>query len=177
MCVFVDQCSLFGIAVCFLCQKNYSVLWFNYVELNPRKHINRPFTFSEWPTGTKISMATSHPLSPVVIMLQVTFVGEGFTRKAPKYERFIRPTGLRFKKAHVTHPELKATFHLDILGVKKNPSSPLYTQVLVLSATLLVSIFCYALMVCPKCIVRCATATVLCAVRNRESSVMLAPIP
>lgn len=35
--------------------------------------------------------------------------------------------GLRFKKAHVTHPELKATFCLPILGVKKNPSSPLYT--------------------------------------------------
>lgn len=66
---------------------------------------------------------------PRMLTLQVTFVGEGFTRKAPKYERFIRPTGLRFKKAHVTHPELKATFHLDILGVKKNPSSPLYTQV------------------------------------------------
>ena len=32
-----------------------------------------------------------------------------------------------FKKAHVTHPELKATFCLPILGVKKNPSSPLYT--------------------------------------------------
>jgi ribosome biogenesis protein NSA2 len=31
--------------------------------------------------------------------------------------------GLRFKKAHVTHPELGATFCLDILGVKKNPSS------------------------------------------------------
>jgi hypothetical protein len=27
----------------------------------------------------------------------------------PKYERFIRPMGLRFKKAHVTHPELKTT--------------------------------------------------------------------
>jgi len=36
--------------------------------------------------------------------------------------------GLRFKKAHVTHPELKATFCLPILGVKKNPSSPLYTS-------------------------------------------------
>jgi hypothetical protein len=24
---------------------------------------------------------------------QVTFVGAGFTRKPPKYERFIRPTG------------------------------------------------------------------------------------
>uniref|UniRef100_A0A3Q3KSA8 NSA2 ribosome biogenesis homolog (S. cerevisiae) n=1 Tax=Labrus bergylta TaxID=56723 RepID=A0A3Q3KSA8_9LABR len=32
-----------------------------------------------------------------------------------------------FKKAHVTHPKLKATFCFPILGVKKNPSSPLYT--------------------------------------------------
>uniref|UniRef100_A0A7S2V588 Ribosome biogenesis protein NSA2 homolog n=1 Tax=Fibrocapsa japonica TaxID=94617 RepID=A0A7S2V588_9STRA len=62
------------------------------------------------------------------MVTKVTFVGDDFTRKAPKYERFIRPTGLRFKKAHVTHPELKATFHLQILGVKKNPSSPMYTQ-------------------------------------------------
>jgi ribosome biogenesis protein NSA2 len=54
---------------------------------------------------------------------KVTFVGDSFVRKPPKYERFIRPTGLRFKKAHVTHPDLKATFYLDILGVKKNPSS------------------------------------------------------
>lgn len=35
---------------------------------------------------------------------------------------------LRFKKAHVTHPELQATFHLDVIGVKKNPQSALYTQ-------------------------------------------------
>lgn len=34
---------------------------------------------------------------------------------------------LRFKKAHVTHPELKTTFFLDIIGVKKNPQSALYT--------------------------------------------------
>ncbi len=60
--------------------------------------------------------------------VKVTFVGQGFTRRAPKHERFIRPSGLRFKKAHVTHPEFQATFHLDILSVKKNPSSPLYTQ-------------------------------------------------
>lgn len=52
---------------------------------------------------------------------KVTFVSDSYTRKPPKYERFIRPTGLRFKKAHVTHPELKTTFSLDILGVKKNP--------------------------------------------------------
>lgn len=84
------------------------------------------------------------------MVTKVTFVGDNFTRKAPKYvfawirynpshrhtynvmdafpiarpratdrltpqrpiieyrfERFIRPTGLRFKKAHVTHPELQ----------------------------------------------------------------------
>jgi len=62
------------------------------------------------------------------MVTKVTFVGEGYTRKPPKYERFIRPTGLRFKKAHVTHPELNATFHLEIIGVKKNPQSPLYTS-------------------------------------------------
>jgi len=62
------------------------------------------------------------------MVTKVTFVGEGFTRKPPKYERFIRPRALRFKKAHVTHPELKCTFCLDILGVKKNPQSALYTS-------------------------------------------------
>lgn len=41
------------------------------------------------------------------MITKVTFVGNGFTRKPPKYERFIRPTGLRMKKAHVTHPELQ----------------------------------------------------------------------
>ncbi|KAJ3341219.1 Ribosome biogenesis protein [Gonapodya sp. JEL0774] len=51
-----------------------------------------------------------------------TFVPQSFTRLPPKYERFIRPTALRVKRAHVTHPELKATFMLDVLGVKKNPN-------------------------------------------------------
>jgi ribosome biogenesis protein NSA2 len=46
---------------------------------------------------------------------------KAWKRLINKYERFIRPTGLRQKKAHVTHPELKTTFCLDILGVKKNP--------------------------------------------------------
>ena len=32
------------------------------------------------------------------------------------------------KKAHVTHPELKCTFCLDILGVKKNPNGQTYTS-------------------------------------------------
>lgn len=62
------------------------------------------------------------------MVTKVTFVGEGFTRKPPKFERFIRPMGLRFKKAHVTHPELKATFYLPIIGVKKNPSSAMFTS-------------------------------------------------
>lgn len=62
------------------------------------------------------------------MVTKVCYVGEGFTRKPPKYERFIRPMGLRFKNAHVTHPELKATFFLPIIGVKKNPSSPMYTS-------------------------------------------------
>ena len=52
---------------------------------------------------------------------KVTFVGESFTRKPPKFERFVRPAALRFKKAHVTHPELKATFLLDLIGIRKNP--------------------------------------------------------
>ena len=59
---------------------------------------------------------------------KVTFVGETFTRKNPKTERFIRPMALRFKKAHVTHPELKATFHLPIVGVKKNPQGKMYSS-------------------------------------------------
>jgi len=62
------------------------------------------------------------------MVTKVTFVGDQFTRKPPKFERFIRPMGLRFKKAHVTHPELKATFCLPIIGVKKNPSSTMYTS-------------------------------------------------
>lgn len=31
-----------------------------------------------------------------------TFVGPGFTRRPVKYERFIRPMGLRYKYANVT---------------------------------------------------------------------------
>ncbi|KAF8774927.1 hypothetical protein HU200_005150 [Digitaria exilis] len=40
------------------------------------------------------------------MVTKATFVGAGFTRKPPKYERFIRPTGLRFTKAHVNVSEL-----------------------------------------------------------------------
>jgi ribosome biogenesis protein NSA2 len=74
------------------------------------------------------------------MITKVTFVGESYTRKAPKYERFIRPTGLRMKKAHVTHPELKTTFCLDIIGVKKNPSSSLYTNLGVITKGTIVEV-------------------------------------
>lgn len=58
---------------------------------------------------------------------KLTFVPQNYTRKPPKYERFIRPTALRIRKANVTHPELQTTFFLDIVGVKRNPQSNLYT--------------------------------------------------
>ena len=61
------------------------------------------------------------------IINKISFVGNNFTRKPPKFERFIRPNALRFKKANVTHPQLKTTFMLDIISVKKNPQSVLYT--------------------------------------------------
>lgn len=62
-----------------------------------------------------------------------TFVPQDFTRRPPKYERFIRPMGLRYKKANVTHTELGATVQLPIISVKKNPQNPLYTQLGVLT--------------------------------------------
>ena len=67
------------------------------------------------------------------VVNKATFVPEDFVRKPPKYERYIRPSGMRFKKAHVVHPELKTTFCLDILSVKKNPQSALYTGLGVLT--------------------------------------------
>ncbi|VCW50104.1 unnamed protein product, partial [Gulo gulo] len=69
------------------------------------------------------------------MVTKVCFVGDGFTRKPPQYERFTRPMDLRFKKAHVTYPELKATFCLPILGVKKKNKKhlhPHYIQLWVL---------------------------------------------
>uniref|UniRef100_A0A2K5I6G5 Ribosome biogenesis protein NSA2 homolog n=1 Tax=Colobus angolensis palliatus TaxID=336983 RepID=A0A2K5I6G5_COLAP len=71
------------------------------------------------------------------MVTEVCFAGDGFTRKPPKYETFIRPMGLRFKKAHVTHTELKATFCLPIPGIKKNPSFPLYTTLGVITKTVI----------------------------------------
>lgn len=74
------------------------------------------------------------------MVTKVTFVGQDFTRKPPKYERFIRPMALRFTKAHVTHPELKCTFQLDILGVKKNPNGAMYSQMGVITKGTIVEV-------------------------------------
>ncbi|KAI0136372.1 TGF beta-inducible nuclear protein-like protein 1 [Xylariales sp. AK1849] len=62
-----------------------------------------------------------------------TFVGPDFTRRPVKYERFIRPMGLRYKRANVTHTELGVTVQLPIISVKKNPQNPLYTNLGVLT--------------------------------------------
>lgn len=61
------------------------------------------------------------------------FVGSDFTRKPPKYERFIRPMAMRLKTAQVHHPELNSTFNLKIIGLKKNPHSEVYTSLGILS--------------------------------------------
>ena len=74
-----------------------------------------------------------------------TFVGPGFTRKPPKYERFIRPMALRSTKAHITHPELKCTFNLDIIGVKKNPNGPMYSSMGVITKGTIIEV-----RVCPR---------------------------
>ena len=49
------------------------------------------------------------------MVTKMTFVGENFTRKPPKFERFIRPMALRVKKAHITHPELKVEWYIWML--------------------------------------------------------------
>ncbi|PVV00977.1 hypothetical protein BB560_004620 [Smittium megazygosporum] len=91
-------------------------------------------TFKVIKTGKKKSKSWKR------MVTKATFIGEGFTRKPPKYERFIRPMALRYKKANVTHPELKATFQLPIISVKKNPQSPMYTQLGVLTKGTIVEV-------------------------------------
>ena len=98
-------------------------------------------------------------------MTKVTFVGPGFTRKPPKYERFIRPMGLRFTKAHITHPELKCTFNLDIIGVKKNPNGPMYTSMGVITKGTVIEVFWFSILQNPLC--NCV------AVSNKCTSVLV----
>lgn len=46
-------------------------------------------------------------------------------------------------KAHVTHPELKCTFCLEIIGVKKNPNGQTYTTLGVITKGTIIEVgFC-----------------------------------
>ncbi|GKZ26004.1 ribosome bioproteinsis protein [Aspergillus brasiliensis] len=98
------------------------------VPLPKVKGISEEEMFKVVNTGKK-----THKKSWKRMITKPTFVGSDFTRRPVKYERFIRPMGLRYKKANVTHPELGVTVQLPILSVKKNPQNPLYTQLGVLT--------------------------------------------
>ncbi|KAF1813876.1 ribosome biogenesis protein N [Eremomyces bilateralis CBS 781.70] len=76
------------------------------------------------------------------VVTKPTFVGNEFTRRPVKYERFIRPMGLRYKKANVTHRELGVTVQLPIISVKKNPQNPMYTQLGVLTKGTIIEVDC-----------------------------------
>jgi ribosomal protein S8E len=52
------------------------------------------------------------------------------------------PTGLHFTKAHVTHPELKCKFNLDIMSVKKNPNDSMYTSLGVMTKGTIIEVCC-----------------------------------
>lgn len=92
------------------------------------KGVSEEEAFRVVTTGKK-----THKKSWKRMITKPTFVGEGFTRRPVKYERFIRPMGLRYKKCNVTHPELGVTVQLPIISVKKNPQNPLFTQLGVLT--------------------------------------------
>ncbi|KAF2199644.1 ribosome biogenesis protein NSA2 [Delitschia confertaspora ATCC 74209] len=98
------------------------------VPLPKVKGISEEEVFSVVKTGKKTQKKSWKRM-----ITKPTFVGPGFTRRPVKYERFIRPMGLRYKKANVTHPELNVTVQLPIISVKKNPQNPLYTQLGVLT--------------------------------------------
>ncbi|WVZ56891.1 hypothetical protein U9M48_007359 [Paspalum notatum var. saurae] len=56
--------------------------------------------------GWKVGCSLAEAKQCKRMVTKATFVGPGLTRKPPKYERFIRPTGLRFTKPHVNVSEL-----------------------------------------------------------------------
>ncbi|CAI8496530.1 unnamed protein product [Hanseniaspora opuntiae] len=97
------------------------------VPLPKVKGISEEEMFKVIKTGSKKSKSWKRMIT------KHTFVGENFTRKPVKLERFIRPSALRQKKANVTHPELKVTVQLPILSVKKNPQSSMYTSLGILT--------------------------------------------
>ncbi|KAH8988032.1 ribosomal protein S8e/ribosomal biogenesis NSA2 [Lactarius akahatsu] len=64
------------------------------------------------------------------MVTKATFVGEGFTRKPVKMERFVRPMALRYKKAN---PTSRQRSNSKFSASRKNPQSPMYTQLGVLT--------------------------------------------
>ncbi|KAI0521363.1 ribosomal protein S8e/ribosomal biogenesis NSA2 [Xylaria bambusicola] len=76
----------------------------------------------------------SVPIPKVSVVATGKRKGKGWKRMVTmptfvvKYERFIRPMGLRYKKCHLTHKELGVTVCVPIISVKKNPQQALYTQ-------------------------------------------------
>ncbi|KAI2626879.1 ribosomal protein S8e [Xylaria nigripes] len=98
------------------------------VPLPKVRGISEEETFQVVKTGKKI-----HQKAWKRVITKPTFVDPGFTRQNPKFERFIRPMGLRQKTAHVSHPTLGVTVKVPIIGVKKNPQQPLFTRLGVLT--------------------------------------------
>lgn len=82
------------------------------VPLPKVKGISEEEMFKVVNTGKK-----THKKSWKRMITKPTFVGSDFTRRPVKYERFIRPMGLRYKKANVT----QYVFVLDIceMGMKE----------------------------------------------------------
>lgn len=74
------------------------------------------------------------------LVMRPCFVPDDFTRNAPKFERFVRPTALRLKVAHVTNKNLGITAKLKILSVKRNPHGDLYSKLGVLSKGTIVEV-------------------------------------
>ena len=65
------------------------------------KSISEEEMFAPIKTGKKVAKKSWKRM-----ITKPTFVGPDFTRRPVKYERFIRPMGLRYKTANVTHRKL-----------------------------------------------------------------------
>jgi ribosomal protein S8E len=95
------------------------------VPLPKVKGISEEEMFKVVNTGKK-----THKKSWKRMITKPTFVGNDFTRRPVKYERFIRPMGLRYKKCNVT--QYVSPFHL--WGEDVFPSGFCFETVLTFSA-------------------------------------------
>ncbi|MFS7920437.1 putative ribosomal biogenesis NSA2 family [Helianthus anomalus] len=89
------------------------MLFARHEESSSRRKVDDDVNDDDVPAYLLDRDATTHAKWKRMIT-KVTFVGQGSTRKPPKYEYFIRLSGLRFTKAHVTYLELKCTFNFKI---------------------------------------------------------------